>query len=104
MSRALVETEHDCRHAAAEATEAAAPEAAEATTAAPSRRIAGTPTHAGSSDGGFREELAPGVGRGKGDDEAHRTGLGDPGLHRATGIGLSDLAGSQSEIRVALGK
>jgi hypothetical protein len=33
-----------CPHAAAEATEAAAPEATEAATAAP-RRIAGTPTH-----------------------------------------------------------
>jgi hypothetical protein len=33
-----------CPHAAAKATEAAAPEATEAATAAP-RRIAGTPTH-----------------------------------------------------------
>jgi hypothetical protein len=37
-------TENGCPHAAAEATEAAAPKATEAATAAP-RRIAGTPTH-----------------------------------------------------------
>jgi len=51
-------------HAAAKATEAAAPEATEASTAA-SRCIAGTPTHGceparDASDGGVREELAAG--------------------------------------------
>jgi hypothetical protein len=53
-----------CPHATPKATEAAAPEATEASTAAP-RRIAGTPTHGyeptRGRDGGVREELAAGL-------------------------------------------
>jgi hypothetical protein len=67
-------------HAGAEATEAAAPEAAEAASAAP-RRIAGTPHARLRADaphhGGIREKLATGVGQGKADDRTQRTGSSD---------------------------
>ena len=64
---AVVATGNELPHAAAEATEAAAPKATEATTAAPTA-IAGTPTHGYAAT---REGAMAGFAR---SDQTHHTG------------------------------